>query len=336
MGAKPNIKKRYVMKICIIGGGWVGCHLAHKLMDNHQITLYEKNNELFNETSYRNQNRLHHGFHYARNFKTRNLCKETFPLFMNDYGFLTKEVKNNLYCVPIDKSNIDYKTYLDIFRDFHHYPIQTKLNGIEGCIETYERYIDFDYAKKFFNEKLKNIIIHKKIKYGELTKLSKKFDLVINATNNEMKDKSINNGFYESTISLLYKKINDIDFGSLTMVDGKLFSIYPYQDDIYTLTDVEHTPFKKLKILNNKKYSINDETIQKKKKLMEEKVQQYFPNFLKCFTYHSYFMSIKSKIKNTSDERYPIITKNGNILNCFTGKIQGFYVIEDYIKNLIK
>ena len=106
------------MKIAIIGGGWVGCHLAYKLKELHSITLYEKNTELFLETSYNNQNRLHSGFHYARNFKTREMCRETYSQFMEDYGFLTNDVKNNLYCVPNTKSIIDYGTYIQIFKDF--------------------------------------------------------------------------------------------------------------------------------------------------------------------------------------------------------------------------
>ncbi len=30
------------MKIAIIGGGWVGCHLAAKLFREHDVSLYEK------------------------------------------------------------------------------------------------------------------------------------------------------------------------------------------------------------------------------------------------------------------------------------------------------
>ena len=38
------------MKIAIIGGGWVGCHLAYKLKEKHDVILYEKNEFLFEET----------------------------------------------------------------------------------------------------------------------------------------------------------------------------------------------------------------------------------------------------------------------------------------------
>ena len=35
------------MNIAIIGGGWIGCHLAVKLKNTHNATLYEKNKNLF-------------------------------------------------------------------------------------------------------------------------------------------------------------------------------------------------------------------------------------------------------------------------------------------------
>ena len=34
------------MKITIIGGGWVGCHLAKQLKNDHEITLIEKDDEI--------------------------------------------------------------------------------------------------------------------------------------------------------------------------------------------------------------------------------------------------------------------------------------------------
>ena len=44
------------MKIAIVGGGWVGCHLANKLKKNHNVTLFERTETLFTETSFFNQN----------------------------------------------------------------------------------------------------------------------------------------------------------------------------------------------------------------------------------------------------------------------------------------
>jgi hypothetical protein len=324
------------MKIAIIGGGWVGCHLAYKLRQKHDVKIFEKNSKLFTETSYKNQNRLHLGYHYARSYETRELCRTTFDRFLNDYEFATKKIDKNFYCVSKNNSLIDYKTYIKIFEDFNYDEVTHNLDLIEGCINTDERYINFEKMFDFFNEHLD--YEQRSITEKEIRKLQKKYDLVINATNNQILDKSIDNFFYELTISFLYKKISETDFDSLTLVDGDLFSIYPYSDEIYTVTDVKYTPIKKFKKIKNLqtyiKQQVTDDLINEKKRLIEQKIKTYYPRFLETFECYSYFLSTKSKLAVQSDSRYPVITKCDNLVNCFTGKIQGIYLIEDYIKGI--
>jgi 6-phosphogluconate dehydrogenase (decarboxylating) len=183
------------MKIAIIGGGWVGCHLAYKLRNNHDVVIYEKNDKLFLETSYNNQNRLHNGYHYARNYRTRNLCISTFENFINDYGFLIGDIDKNYYCVPGKKSFIDFKTYLQIFENKEKIIDVNILQNIDGCINTNEKYINFKKAHIFFNNKLSDLFVQETICKNKLKRLLKKFDLVINATNNTLKDKKYHDSF---------------------------------------------------------------------------------------------------------------------------------------------
>ena len=327
------------MKIAIIGGGWVGCHLANKLKNEHVVTIFEKNENLFEGTSYKNQNRLHIGFHYARNGKTRKLCLETFDKFMLDYGFLTKEVHKNLYCVTKNTSILDYETYIQIFKNFEYEEVENQFKNVEGCLNTKERHINFESAKRFFNSTLHDLVIKKNITKDKLPSIMKEYDLVINATNNEINDNNNKNSFFELTISLIYKNLKKVEFDALTMVDGNLFSIYPYTTDKFTVTDVEHTPIKKFKTISSlKKFknNISESLIDNKKIEIEKKINKYYPSFNENFEYDGYFLSVKSKIISESDERYPVISKDGNLINCFTGKIQGIYIIEDYIKKEIK
>jgi len=330
------------MNIAIIGGGWVGCHLAYKLKENYNIVIYEKNNELFKETSYKNQNRLHLGYHYSRNSKTRNLCLNTFDRFIKDYSFLLKKLPKNLYCIPKNESIIDYNTFKQIFDKYNINEINHKLTNIEGCVNTDEQFINFKLANSFFNNELSNLMIEETIDEIKLKELQQNFDLVINCTNNLIKDTTTNNSFYELTITLIYEKIKPILFDALTLVDGKLFSIYPYLNNDYTVTDVEHTPikkFKSIKKLNKFIKNFDEKIVEERKNLIEIKVNKYYNSFNNDFKFKTYFLSIKSKIENLSDDRSPIITKNGNLVHCFTGKIQGIYLIEDYLKkefNLIK
>lgn len=311
------------MKIAIIGAGWVGCHLANKLNTNNEVILYERK-EIFSESSFFNQNRLHLGYHYSRSFNTRNLCKDTFDRFYKDYFFLVENIERNVYSVPLDDSLIDFKTYLKIFDDFYtHEVIEIKnLSNIEGSILVQEKYINPQKSKKYFEQRLGNLVCYESINENDILSLKKDFDLVINATNNNLLP-ILENTFSEECVVLLYKKIKDTEFDALTFVDGRLMSIYPYNIDsnLYSLTDVEFTPQANLsiKVLRDK---------------MESKLLKYYGNFLNDFKYHSYTKSSKCKIKNLSDTRIPLIHKVDNVISCFTGKIQGIYFIEDYIRNL--
>ena len=327
------------MKICIIGGGWVGCHLANKLKSHHEIILFEKNDKLFRETSYKNQNRLHLGYHYARNLKTRELCLDTFDLFIADYGKFTEKVKNNLYCVPNKDSLIDFGTYLKIFdAENKIVTIPTELLDIEGCVNTKERHISFQSIHDYFNLTLAPYKIRKEITESDIDNLQKEFDLVIDCTNNHLicNDEQ---SFYEPTISLVYEKISPNSFDALTLVDGDLFSIYPYKENLFTVTDVIETPLGKFwdkESMISFLDSITQNHINKKITQIEKNVLKHYPFFLKDFTYKDYFISTKIKIKNKSDYRAPIIKEHKNFIQCFTGKIQGVYLIEDYIKTYIE
>jgi hypothetical protein len=328
------------VNILIIGGGWVGCHLASKLRISHDVVIYEKNEKLFSETSYNNQNRLHIGYHYSRNYKTRELCRKTFSKFMNQYGFLTKEIKNNVYCIPRKESLIDFETYLSIFKTgFKHTLFNSNLENMEGCISTKEKYIDFKLANKHFNEKLKDIHVKNDVKKRDIPKLKKQYDLIIDCTNNSLPNQKKSNEFYELTVSYIYKNKITPEFGALTLVDGKLFSIYPYYDNLFTVTDVELTvlkKFKSLKRLNEFKKKIDKKFLSQKVSLLENKVCFFYPNFLDEFEYQTFMLSVKSKVENKSDDRSPVIKVEDNLLSIFTGKIQGIYIIEDFVDYFIK
>lgn len=321
------------MKIAIVGAGWVGCHLASKLIGTYDVDIYEAE-DIFHSTSFYNQNRLHLGFHYARNQRTRLLCRNTFGRFNSDYEPLISNVDKNIYAIH-DQSIIDFGTYTSILKSeniwYDECHLNT-LNNIQGCINTKEKHIDFLKAKNYFKNLLGNHVIYKKI--DDVKELSQSYDFVINCTNNFIKNSEVNS-FYELALTLLFEKINPNGFDALTIVDGNFFSIYPYQNNIYTLTDVEFTPLFKndnLDLVIKSKENIDIESVKIK---IVSKVLEVYPDFNNDFKYHGYFTSIKSKTYNNSADRYPIIGVNGNIINCFTGKIQGIYVIEDFIKNHI-
>lgn len=311
------------MNIAVIGGGWIGCHLSSKLLEvGNTVKLFEKNNKLFNETSFNNQNRLHLGFHYPRNKKTRDLCLNTFDRFIDTYGTFTKKVDKNYYCVPFE-SVIDYQTYLKIFDDYKFEEVNNPIFGIEGSINTTERYIDFSGLHDYFNKKLKNITEFN-ASILDVKELNN-YDLILNCTNNNLLP--IDSGIKENALVLIYKKINTTDFDSITLVDGNFFSIYPYKENLYTVTDVQYTPLP---------IGYSKQDVERNKKAIEERIKTLYPAFVKDFEYFDCFISTKTKLISSSANRYPVVVSTNNIVSCYTGKIQGIFPIEDTILELIR
>lgn len=309
------------MKIAIIGAGWIGCHLASKLIE-HNITLYESEG-IFSQTSYKNQNRLHLGYHYARSYSTRSLCKETFDRFLNDYPTLVSDIKNNIYAIPHDESIIDFGTYNKIFDDYDHESIDAEyLVGIDGAISVKEKFIDPFKAKRYFIDLLGDKVIYKIITSDDLKIISEENDLVINCTNNSL-DPILNGVKFEECEVLVYEKLKEVPFGALTFVDGDLFSIFPYQDKLYTVTQVKITP------------DINLDTDSKINNISKS-IMRYYPSFNEDFKFHHSFKSNKVKNISNFDSRVPEIRHDKNIISIFTGKIQGIYDVEDYVRKICK
>lgn len=306
------------MKIAVIGAGWFGCHIAMKLKKYYEVSLFDANG-IFTGASIKNQNRLHLGFHYARNSSTRSMCENTFQRFRNDYESLLFPVPFNIYAIPKRNSVIDFNTYIKIFDDYqfdivgHEY-----LDNVAGTINVNEKYIDPFSAQFYFIYHLNDIFKLEQI--NNIDDTSKEYDLVINCTNNLL-NPITTNSFMEPCTIFIYQKINSTPFDALTFVDGPLFSIFPFYENVVTVSDVQYTPDSELS---------NADRINK----IEEKISYYYSDFTKNFKYIDYLQAVKAKPVDISDDRTPVITVNNNIINCFSGKIQGIYYLEDYVRKI--
>ncbi|VBB19076.1 FAD-binding oxidoreductase [Yasminevirus sp. GU-2018] len=89
----------YMKRIVIVGSGWYGCHTYMLLHDKHKVTMIEQGSDIFGKSSYYNQNRLHLGYHYCRDYATRKLCKDNYDVFLERYGSLVCDVENNFYAM---------------------------------------------------------------------------------------------------------------------------------------------------------------------------------------------------------------------------------------------
>jgi hypothetical protein len=100
------------MKFAVIGAGFYGLHIATRLKAlGLETKVFEKAEDILAFASGNNQFRLHLGFHYARNFRTRQQSRDGYFRFLERYGKLTELVQENCYLIPQGDSLIDFSTY---------------------------------------------------------------------------------------------------------------------------------------------------------------------------------------------------------------------------------
>lgn len=340
------------MKIVIIGSGWYGCHIAKKYQNKHEIIILEKNSEIFSGASYNNQNRLHLGFHYPRSYFTRQLCKNYYNKFMDDYKNIVDKIDKNYYIIS-KESLLDYNTYLNIYK-YENYNFEIKenniFNNIQGdCIDVNEQLINHKKAKDYFINILSKVKINTNYTVKSINKIDNKFiinneiecDLILNCSFGQfIYNEPIPNDYYiyEKTVSFIYEKINEFDINCITIMDGNFGSLYLRDEEkkLYSLTHVKYTPLIKSNnletILN---YNPTIEKLNEHKEHMENEFKKYFINFDKYFKYKDYYLAFKIKKNTNYDDRSCNIYQDNNYISVNCGKITGIYDFENYLSNIL-
>ena len=123
---------------------------------------------------------------------------------------------------------------------------------------------------------------------------------------------------------------------ALTVMDGELFSLFPYKDSLYSLTSVKETPFSLHKSQKEAKKACHNlmqdnEFIAKKINLFEKEIISVFPDFKKYFSYSHSKTSVKTKFKNAADSRIVEHFIDKNLISIFAGKIDTVCYAEDII-----
>lgn len=203
-------------KVVIIGSGWYGCYAALLLQDFFDVLIIEKNNDIFSGSSYYNQNRLHLGYHYSRNYTTRKLCKDGYDLFydkFNKHNIIDKLDKN--YYLISNDSTLDFNTINSIFKyeDFKFKIIQNDMfsNIDNNILLVDECVINHKKTKEFFKMNVKcKILFNKKVDKVNYDKNKCivimgddviNCDIVINCTYNELDKHCFDAIYSESSIS---------------------------------------------------------------------------------------------------------------------------------------
>lgn len=337
------------MKFAVIGAGFYGLHIATRLKAlGLETKVFEKSDDILTFASGNNQFRLHLGFHYARNFRTRQQSRDGYFRFLERYGKLTEPIQDNYYLVPSGDSLIDFPTYKLIMMssglDFIEKESPKEIQHPCGSVLTDERVLMIDRARKYFYNQLGYTIqlgteAVVKVNEESVAVNGESFDYCIDCTwGHLMPDDKF---FFESTILLYYrKKTNTSTSRAYTFVDGPLCSLYPTENaEIYTLSSVPHTPIQQHTTSAEALHAINNlksHDISLKRLLMEKQLMKYYPSFLDEYEYEGPQLCVKTKPFGKDDDRSCYIKKHGRLIKCLSGKIDNIFYAAAEVMALIE
>jgi hypothetical protein len=333
------------MKIGIIGAGFYGCFFALKLSKGNNVTIYEKSNKLLCNAATNNQNRLHLGYHYPRSKSTIAQVVDAYNDFKNEFSDCVRFVKKNVYAIHKD-SNIDFDEYCKIY-DYYNldHSIMNKNDktwnlfkskkNISGCLLTKEGIIDSEMVSRKLSSQIlsnKNIAVlcNYTVNDKNIEKIKKENDIVINCTYNQPFIGFVNKKIETKHENCLIAIMKDPKYSNvgLTIMDGPFCSLYPSTRNRFTLSSVIYTPFQKENLFNY---------FDLKKQLYKiiNHGNDYF-RFSENLKLEGYYIGKKTKIKkDINDQRESIVTREGNMISVFSGKVSAAMSVYKKVKDEI-
>ena len=332
------------MRIAIVGGGIFGITASIILAKNHQVELFEKNNELLQSASGSNQYRIHRGYHYPRSPDTVNDIIESESSFKEIFSDAMLTDFEHYYCIAKENSLTSAKQFLDFCNKFQleYTPSQLQFmnkDSIEMCIRVKESVYDPEKLRQVCWKKLKdqNVKIHLSNKVSD--DLFEKFDRVVicayTGINQLLKQYPTQQNEYQFELceKPVVKLPESFKNKSVVIMDGPFMCIDPLGNTgLHLLCNVVHeihqTNIGKYPSINKKFVDLID------KGIIKNPSQTNFPKFIEStidfipeitkakhvgsmFTYRA----VPPRVEET-DARPTIVKEiNNKIVTIFSGKI---------------
>jgi len=332
------------MRIAIVGGGIFGITTSIILAKNHQVELFEKNNELLQSASGSNQYRIHRGYHYPRSPDTVNDIIESESSFKEIFSDAMLTDFEHYYCIAKENSLTSAKQFLDFCNKFQleYTPSQLQFmnkDSIEMCIRVKESVYDPEKLRQVCWKKLKdqNVKIHLSNKVSD--DLFEKFDRVVicayTGINQLLKQYPTQQNEYQFELceKPVVKLPESFKNKSVVIMDGPFMCIDPLGNTgLHLLCNVVHeihqTNIGKYPSINKKFVDLIDKGIVKNPsqtnfpKFIESTID-FIPEITKAkhvgsmFTYRA----VPPRVEET-DARPTIVKEiNNKIVTIFSGKI---------------
>lgn len=364
------------MKIAIVGAGWYGCHLALKLKElGHEVTIFEKNSDIFSGISGSFGIRLHSGTHYPRSADTRKNCREGFKAFIEEYPELVVEHESSIYGLGEKDStgkpsHVDEATFAKVCREFDAVEeVSPEKQGYQNLLSAFdfkEPSIKLGVPlREYFKDKLEKAGVKiecetsvtqiesdgdkvklKAIKGGDSTELV--FDKGINTTSYQTLLPDSHPAFpfevtYQPCLGLIYKAKNPSDKPfSFIVMDGLFPCVMPLLDgdkDKYLLTHGEFTILASCKTVAEAEEclkKIDNNYIDKiTKPNCEREISKFLQTFLSQYEYQGWKGSVLAKLKTASEFRSAVTFAKDNIIYVIPGKVSNIFDVENEVKNIL-
>jgi hypothetical protein len=327
------------VKIAVVGAGWYGCHIATSLKNiGCEIAIFDSTG-FFSGAAFKNQQRLHLGYHYLRSHITRKQAKLGFTEFLAKYGHLTRPVSSNLYAVPYEGTVLDWDTISQILlaEGLPHRLVRQDFNlwsrGLEAVFEVDERVIDGDLSKSFFSKVLAENIHIQQVDPSFFKVLGKSYDFVIDASYSSEFGAHQNSTFEATLIAEFSQTWGTEFFQALTLVDGDLWSIFPTDRSTRrSLSDVKISPLFQSVSENEVQHFIDSASgasYDSQLNLMKEHVCRFIPDLEESLaSLRVRFLAKKIKSRSLDARRVSRVTFQDNQMFIHAGKIDAVFDCE--------
>lgn len=327
------------MKVAVVGAGIFGITSALKLdKAGHEVHLFEKKDNILMEASLGNQFRLHRGYHYPRSDDTVRDLLESVPDFEEFYGSAIIRSFDHFYCIAKENSLVSASEYLDFCeRNSLEYDVEetdfTKNENIQLSIRAEEGIISYYELQRVCKEKL----AVSGIKFYFMEEFTNSclddFDVCVNCTYSNLNDLSGKKRNYQFELceKICVQLPNRMRNVSIVIMDGPFMCADPFMNNWHLLGNVVHAihsrnvgtaphipgkykPYMGQGFVDVKDISNFDKFI--------ESGKEFIPDLEKAEYIGSKFV-VRAVLPNVddTDERPTIVSKNGKVIDVFSGKI---------------
>ena len=371
-----NVARLAGFDAIVIGGGFYGCAIALFLARERKlrrVALVERESAIMTRASFKNQARVHNGYHYPRNFTTAYRSKCSLPRFVNDWSEAIHRDFCHVYAIARRESRVTARQFVHLCKEIGA-PLDSASAAIRAQFES--RLIEDVFVVNeptFDAQKLADQILHQLLSCGvELLLNTSVTDIERNnggGLNVCLKRDGVEETFSGGLIiNCTYSGLSKVSasllsvpacrheiaelalvrapdsFSSLgvTVMDGPFFSLLPFPSmGLHTLSHVRYTPHQTFLDTPNDNPYERLERYGKESRFerMKRDAARYAPELAQLERVESLFEVKTVLVQNEGDDGRPILFQQHlelpGLFSVMGGKIDNVYDVIEMLREYV-